>query len=258
MGGVVSVLRKESRSVAPYTRKSGKAVAAHQRTVQVGGGPLSRGGKPPTPPTEPPDGMPWLTDPRIENLDAAAMDVRSRVFAADTVEGSCFDGALLDGARFGHPGAGRGPWNGGSTLIRRTTFRGASLRGVTFENCEFEDVSFEKAVLVDINFVNCAVRHSGSVDLHGAVLHSDAFDDFLATTSLYSPAQFLYRRYAPPEVCERLGIDDAEFAVQAWVGDLDVRDNDSLRRVSGGYDRDAHHIPEWHVNALLYDAANLG
>jgi hypothetical protein len=250
--------RKDKRQIPTYLRRSGKAVKAHPRTVNVSDRGTYGGHGPPAPSTDSLEGASnnpsekvWWTRPHVVGMDARGVDLRGMQITANLIVESSFERALLCDAQIGFtvPVVNGRPvvFHEQYTSISNTTFRGANLRGIKFVNCEFSSVDFEKADLTGGRFEGCDVNGVEGIDLYGVVMGGETFDSLLNNTTFFSNLQFRYRQFGVEEACEALGISQDEFAVLVWAGDLEVRDGD-LRRVHGAFNKDIHHVPEWVIN----------
>jgi len=171
------------------------------------------------------------------------------------ITGCRFDGVNLAGAEF------RGGPRRMSAAVR-TSFRGAVLRDATFHMMTFSDVDLRESDLTGVTFSRCyfgplsrmvegdAATTPGeyAIDVRGSNFHPSMLgreDHVVSPTSDYTLHLVRYDKYTLDEAAELLGMPAGDVAVHVWAGDIEVRDNETLERVTGGFDVEHHHIPQW-------------
>lgn len=113
------------------------------------------------------------------------------------------------------------------------------VRETNFHSCNFskssiESTNFHSGNITDTSFANSKIKKSvlsSSMDLcdfKGAKLND-----------------VMYQRKHFQEVRNLLEISDRQFEFLVLSGVIEVRDNKTLQVVTGGFDPDEHHIPQW-------------
>jgi hypothetical protein len=180
-----------------------------------------------------------------------------------------FDGANLMDARFLSPpdfGDSRYSWRAQieDTSFRAATCRNASFKGVTFsgyvsfEGADVTGADFEGAWVATVTYAGDYQRQgeAATLDFTDSNITGEQIDQFvdgyLRTGRGYTPGEsrILYRRYTLSDASTKLGVPEDELAVSIWVGDVEVRDNHTLQRVTGEFDATRHHIPQWALQYL--------
>lgn len=127
--------------------------------------------------------------------------------------------------------------------LRDVVFDGVLLEGGDFTGARFNGADLTGLYLPDHSVTSCRVILTGSNITSGQVA------DLLYSNPAYCANQLVYERHSFDDLQSRTGWDNAETMVQIWTGAVEVRDNETQQLVTGQYDRNRHHIPQWALRA---------
>lgn len=166
---------------------------------------------------------------------------------------------------------------------KNVNFSGASLSSswlqmASYENCVFDGSNLTETNFNQLNLSSCSLRNTNmvgasfnngnlnGVDLSGSDVHSaQMFGADLRGVNwegvtntkhlqLTDPSAGRlaaplpqYEKYSLSEAAAAMGMDDATIRVLMWVGEIEVRDNDTLGVVTENFDVEKHHVPAWQI-----------
>lgn len=175
------------------------------------------------------------------NMDLRRANIPGVRCEASALSMSTFAEANMDGAVF------QSAQSQSSLRITSVCMDGASLRDARFNDVVLRNVSL---VGVDATGASFHVTQLLDVDITDSNIHPDQFD------LGQDPVPFLYyREHSLGEVVEATGLSADELAVRIWAGDVEARDNISLKPVTN-FEAEFHHIPQWEMQRLLRESAS--
>ena len=186
------------------------------------------------------------------HMDYRGANLTGATIEGEEIAGNVFDGATLDDVEIG---TGRSFQQNvkQETHLRDTSFRGASLRNATIRALTLSNVDFTGADLTGMGlWANLSRDGDWAIDVTDSNFHPDmlgspgAVEDPNHFQSLH---RVKYRRYTLDEAAEITGGTVDDLAMHVWAGDIEVRDNETLERVTDKFDAARHHIPQWGLPA---------
>jgi hypothetical protein len=182
------------------------------------------------------------------HMDYSAANLTDGLIVGKDVTGNLFDGATLDGATITSNASLRDKF-AGETVMERNSFRGASLRGTKISSLLLRENDFTGADMTGMEFWGWfASDVEWAIDVTDTNFYPDMIGSAGAVEDRGHPQSLhrvKYTRYTLDDVAAHTGMSEDDVAMAVWAGDLEIRDNETLQRVTSGYDKDRHHIPQW-------------
>lgn len=184
------------------------------------------------------------------NMDYSGANLTNAIIKAGEMVNSRFDGATLDGVVVGAE-AKLTELVTNQVKMTHTSFRGASLRGAKICSFTLSGVDFTGADMTGMEFWGMFRAEGGwAIDVTDSNFHPNMLGSegaVEAPTHHQSLHRVKYTRYSLEDVAELTGIPEDDLAMAVWAGDLEIRDNETLEVVTGAYNKDSHHIPQWGI-----------
>ena len=151
------------------------------------------------------------------------------------------EGGTMDGADFRGVDAANSTWK--NVSLRGATFAGANLSGAYMSLCDVDGVDFTGADLTDAKLPR---------DLTGTNITAEQFDSLFGMGPEGEGTNYIVKEASFDEVVAALGGDQDTVTVAMWAGDVEVRDRQTNKVVTGEYNPDAHYIPRWSLETSVY------
>lgn len=142
---------------------------------------------------------------------------------------------------------------------------GADLRGVNaylahlpvslcYANCrdgDFRAADLRSSDVTGADFTGADLTNARMpLNLTGINLTREQFESLRGAEPGNETEGYRVAEVAPEELLERFGGDRDALRVAMWAGDVEVRDRELNRVVTGGYDPETHYVPRWALDNL--------
>lgn len=151
--------------------------------------------------------------------------------------------------------------------MRNCSFDFGEMNGSSIVNSSLENCSFLQMDLTDMNFYGCqgANLEFDSSNFKKSKFENNTFKNVNIAESVFpevfwknnivdcefskensgnSPGSF-YQQYSFEEALEESGLSRERFEFLVLSGVIEVRDNETLQKVTSGFDTEKHHVPPW-------------
>lgn len=180
---------------------------------------------------------------KFEQAEFLNTSFRDALFSRCSLDSVTFEDSLLE-----------------DTLFRSSQLPGSVFTGSTLLNCSFENTSLKGTKFVDshlagdFNLKNCDVegvdfkdthlRIGTNVYLHGSNITQQQVKDLLE--DYINPGGFVfYDQFTLSDLSKAVNIPPDELILNVWSGDIEIRENETKKIVTGAYDKNKHHVPQW-------------
>lgn len=193
---------------------------------------------------------------RLSNFESSTLDGSNFVFEPGyTTERISFEGASLRDVKM----------SGGARIRYEVNLKNADLTGADFGDLAIEPMyrsSTNPAFNVELGVLYTEVNgyffnSTKVVDVRGSNISSRqiaALSAKIPADGSKGPFPVRYDQYTATEAQKVLGVGEDDMMILLWAGDIEVRDNETKLPVTGTFDKDKHHIPQWEMQRLRQEA----